>query len=309
MLEGRSVNRAGPPLGVLLPAAAAGLALAWSWRRVRATRSTAEAYREQGRLEERGQVGRDVHDTVAQGLAAITMLARAAELALGRDDDNGTARERLGAIYDVAVLSLGQSQDLTHGVAYSELDAGGLEPAVRTLFALTRRTLEAGAELLTDSPQQWARYGCQEVPELLLSTTGTPRRLTLPVESAVLRMIQEATSNAVRHAGATEVTVRLDFGADRVRAVVTDDGRGLARTAAPGAADGGNGGDGGDGIGLGLTGLARRISRLGGRLLVDSTAGTGTTIAVEFRYDRPTYGPVPRHRDRRGPGAGRRPHR
>ncbi|MFC8450757.1 sensor histidine kinase [Kitasatospora sp. NPDC057223] len=299
------MSRTGPPLGTVLPAVVAGLALTWSWRRVRATRAAAEAYREQGRLEERGQVGRDVHDTVAQGLAAITMLARAAELALERDGDAGTARERLGAIYDVAVLSLGQSQDLTHGAAYSELGADGLEPAVRTLFALTRRTLEAGAELLADSPQQWSRCGDRRLPELSLSTTGTPRRLPLPVESAVLRMIQEATSNAIRHSGASEVTIRLHFGADRIRAAVTDDGCGLAPAG------------GGQGVGLGLAGLARRISRLGGRLLVDSPAGAGTTIAVEFRYRRPAHGPAdgrrpgaaPGHRDRPAPRSGLRPRR
>ncbi len=232
------------------------------------------------------------------------MLARAAELALKRDGDTGTARERLDAIYDVAVLSLGQSNDLTHGVAYSELDADGLAPAVRTLFALTRRTLEAGAELLADARERQQHGGLPQVPELRLSTTGTPRRLALAVESAVLRMVQEATSNAIRHAGASEVTVRLDFGADRVRAAVTDDGRGFVRPASAERA-------GGHGVGLGLTGLARRISRLGGRLLVESSADTGTTIAVEFQYRRPLCGPLPEPRPGVVPGrrGARRPGR
>ncbi|WP_371481281.1 sensor histidine kinase [Kitasatospora sp. NBC_00315] len=283
----------GPSAGALLPLLVAGAAVAWAWRQVRDTRTAAEAYREQGRLEERGQLGRDVHDTVAQGLAAIAMLVRAAELALGRDQDADTVRERLAAIRDVAALSLGQANDLTHGAAYSELDTGGLAPAVRNLVALTRRTLAAGAELLVEHPHE-GDGGAHRLPELVLETTGGPRRLALPVESAVLRMIQEATSNAIRHSGASTVRIRLEFGPDRMRARVEDDGRGLE----PGA---------GTGVGLGLAGLERRIGALGGRLLMDSTA-TGTVIAVEFPYqvapsarrDRPPH----IRRPAKGPGPG-----
>lgn len=76
------------------------------------SRAAAGAHRDQGRLEERGRVGRDVHDTVAQGQPASTMLVRAAEPALGRGE-HAVVRERLAATYHVAMLSAGQAQDLT----------------------------------------------------------------------------------------------------------------------------------------------------------------------------------------------------
>ncbi|MFC9326267.1 sensor histidine kinase [Kitasatospora sp. NPDC057015] len=287
------MRRVGPPRA-LLPVLAAGAAVAWSWHRVRSTRAAAEAYREQGRLEERGQVARDVHDTVAQGLTAITMLVRAAELALARADDGASVRERLAAIRAVAALSLGQSQDLVHGVAYSELAAGGLEPAARTLVALTTRTLEAGADLQaeaeTEADGRWpAGAGRWRRPELALRTTGEPRRLELAVESAMLRMIQESTSNAVRHAGAADVVVELAFLADRVRVTVTDDGAGLPGALGP---DGANGA----GVGLGLAALSGRVRGLGGRLLVESGPGAGTAITAEFTDRDGAVGPGGRRR-------------
>jgi signal transduction histidine kinase len=107
-----------------------------------------------------------------------------------------------------------------------------------------------------------------------VSVGGAARPLPEPVEKNLLRVGQEALTNAVRHSGAARVRVRLDYDADRVRLGVSDDGRGFDPRA---DGDGGNGGDGG---GFGLKGMRERVAQLGGRLTIDTRPGAGTEVAA-----------------------------
>jgi uncharacterized protein YhfF len=92
------------------------------------------------------------------------------------------------------------------------------------------------------------------------------QRLPDPVEVTVYYLVAEALSNAVKHAGATEVRVELQRRGPVLHAQITDDGRGGAR---PGA-------------GSGLSGLADRLEALGGRLEVESAPGAGTRLLASI---------------------------
>ena len=92
-------------------------------------------------------------------------------------------------------------------------------------------------------------------------------RLPSDVETALYRIVQEALTNIVKHAQASTVSIVLARSALAITAVIEDDGRGFTP------------GDGGDG--LGLLGMGERLALLGGKLKLESSPGSGTTIVAE----------------------------
>ena len=93
-------------------------------------------------------------------------------------------------------------------------------------------------------------------------------RLPSEIETALYRIVQEALTNVVKHAGARHVSVILSRKDGSVTAVIEDDGRGFEA-------------GGTDGAGLGLVGMRERLGLLDGRLAIESTQGAGTTLVVE----------------------------
>ncbi len=97
--------------------------------------------------------------------------------------------------------------------------------------------------------------------------TALPKdRLPEAAEAAAYYLVAEALTNVAKHAGATSATVRVISTGDQVRIEVRDDGVGGAEL----------------GSGFGLRGLADRVDALGGRLLVVSPHGAGTTLTGEI---------------------------
>jgi signal transduction histidine kinase len=95
-----------------------------------------------------------------------------------------------------------------------------------------------------------------------------PERLPAEVETTLYRIVQEALTNVVKHADATRVSILLVRKPASVAAVIEDDGRGLSTA--------GNG-DGG----IGMLGMRERLDLVDGRLVVESTEGSGTTVVAE----------------------------
>ena len=93
-------------------------------------------------------------------------------------------------------------------------------------------------------------------------------RLPAEVETALYRIVQEALTNVAKHAGAEHVSIVVTRRDGLVTVVVEDDGRGF-------------GAGGGESDGLGLVGMKERVGLLGGRLAIESTEGSGTTIVAE----------------------------
>ncbi len=99
-------------------------------------------------------------------------------------------------------------------------------------------------------------------------------RLHSDMETALYRIVQEALTNIVRHARATRVDVLLERRGDQVVVVVEDNGTGFDADTTRFMQKGH----------LGLAGMQERAEMLGGSLIVESTAGRGTTLVVEVPY-------------------------
>ena len=205
--------------------------------------------REAGVADERRRLAAEIHDTIAQGLtgiiAQLQVVANAPDLA--------TARTHLERASDLARHSLGEARRSVHN----------LSPA-----ALADATLP---EALKKTVADWAaRTGVRAD----FTVTGPAEPLHDEIEATLLRIVEEALSNAARHARATRLGVTLSFMAGEVTLDVRDDGRGFDplavshRTARTGSG------------GFGLDGMRARAERIAGDVTVESEPGGGTAISA-----------------------------
>jgi signal transduction histidine kinase len=119
--------------------------------------------------------------------------------------------------------------------------------------------------------------------ELEYVAGGPPRPVDPEVEAVVVRVVQEAITNVVKHADARTVRVRLSFGSRRVRLSVSDDGRGFA-VASDFQAYGGH---------WGLLGMRERASQVHGKLSIRSSPGQGTELVLLVPYAVRLKSPAP----------------
>jgi signal transduction histidine kinase len=103
-----------------------------------------------------------------------------------------------------------------------------------------------------------------------VSVSGAARRLPDPVETNLLRIVQEAVTNAMKYAHADRIHISLGFEKDAAWLKVRDDGCGFEPSSSVSAG----------GAHLGLVGMRERAEMLGGRLSLDSRPGQGTEVAV-----------------------------
>jgi signal transduction histidine kinase len=186
--------------------------------------------------QERRRIERDLHDGAQQRLVSIGLALRHAQHQLGSDPD--AARRTLdGAVVEITA-AIEELRELAHGLRPMLLQAG-LGPALR--------------ELASRSP----------VP-VEVSSTGD--RYPPEVETAAYFVACEGLTNAVKHASAEHVLLRVAR-LDGVLVVsVADDGVGGAAMSR----------------GSGLAGLSDRVAARGGRLRIDSVGGGGTTLRAEL---------------------------
>jgi len=212
----------------------------------------ATSEREQGVLEERARLAREIHDTVAQSLSSIQMLIHAAE----RTDADRPGAEHLRLARETAAASLADTRRFIRELAPPAL-AEGLRGA-----------------LLRLAEREWTSAGLQvrvEVPDIL--------DLPMQVQTALLRIAQSTLANVVQHAAATRATIRVEASAAEVRLTVTDDGVGFDPAALRTPATGSDS--------FGLRAIAERVEQLGGELAIDSAPGRGTTVSVTVLSEVP----------------------
>lgn len=201
--------------------------------------------------EERKRVARDLHDQLGTALSAMTMGMQAAERAL--PPEMQALRDRLQHAKELATRALEQTHELILDLRPVALDDLGLSAAVRSYAEehLTPRGIEV---------------------QVIVS--GTPRRLAPELEITLFRILQEAINNIANHADAQHITLSLEFRADRVEAVLRDDGRGFdpASVLEPDQA----------GRGLGLLGMQERATLADGTFRVESQPGGGTTLTIRL---------------------------
>ncbi|MGO9177658.1 MAG: sensor histidine kinase [Candidatus Limnocylindrales bacterium] len=224
----------------------------------RTRRQLAAAEREEGVLEERSRLAREIHDTLAQGFASVVTHLEAADVSL--DTDPPRARHHVQEAEGVARTSLAEARGLAWALRPDALAGGGLPGAIERVAAAA----------------------AQGGPPTDVTVTGTVRPLHPDVEVTLLRATQEALANVRRHAQAGHVTATLSYFPDEVTLDVADDGRGFDPAAqAPGPAGG-----------LGLLGMRERAEALGGSVAIESAPGEGTTVAVSL--PAPASAPAPK---------------
>jgi ligand-binding sensor domain-containing protein/signal transduction histidine kinase len=199
-------------------------------------------------LEERARLAREIHDTLAQGFVGISSQLDA--VAMCMPPDEGPARRALDLAGRMARHSLTEARRSVMDLRASELEGQDLAAA-----------LEAGAGAWTAGSSL----------EVRAETSGTPRPLPSETQQHLLRIAQEAVTNAVKHAGAGRVSIQLRWEAGKVFLSVADDGHGFLESAAFSAPDGH----------FGLLGMRERAVRAGGELRLESRPGGGTRVEVE----------------------------
>ncbi|WP_022892595.1 sensor histidine kinase [Agromyces subbeticus] len=224
-----------------------------------------QAQHRAGALAERQRLSREIHDSVGQRLASITLLLAATEQDWDRRPD--VARDHAGVAAATARDGLAEVRRVVHGLPPVELadDASG-----EALPSALRRLVDEVA-------------GPNSRPEVSLHVHGEPVPLAADVAGGLLRSARGALANAIEHSGAGRVAVTLTFLPDEVRLDVRDDGRGFDVDAVAGrAADASSAQPGRPGRGRGLQGIVDRAAGLGGRASIESAPGDGTTVSVEL---------------------------
>lgn len=199
-----------------------------------------------GAMEERNRLAREIHDTLAQSLAGITLRLETADALLAAQADPARIHEAIGA-----ALSLTRDS---------------LEEARRSVMDLRASVLEGRtlAESLTALAQDWRE---QAETELSVEITGGSAPLPLRVESGLCRIAQEALANIRLHAHARHARLEMIATPQQVSLIIEDDGRGFDPQQLPKGR-------------YGLVGLRERVKLLGGSLHLQSSAGIGTSLTI-----------------------------
>lgn len=209
----------------------------------------ARTQRESGASAERARLSRDIHDTVAQSVSSVGMIARAA-LESGSDQERTRSLEQIRAL---SAEGLGDIRRIVNALMPLELEGSPLADAISRM--LDRLAAETGirTELHADD----------SIPSLPTVT-----------EVALLRTAQSALANVRSHAAATRVVVNLVDAEDAVRLDIVDDGVGFDAVRWDSNASRA------DDNGYGLLAMRGRLRELGGGLEVESAPGDGTALSA-----------------------------
>jgi len=207
-------------------------------------------------LEDRGRIGRDLHDCVLQSLYAIGLsLEQSRRLTSNvsrarRPSGNQAVDQLNNLIQDI--------RRMIHGLEYDTVEEFDLASELRVLV-----------------------YTYSRIGKLQIAMEIQPAAveiLTGEEEREILNIVREALSNCVRHARASQATVTLQTRGSRVRLAIGDDGAGFDSNK-------------NQFTGYGLANMATRTKKLGGQLQIRSRMGRGTQIIAEFSLD-PILAPV-----------------
>jgi signal transduction histidine kinase len=207
-----------------------------------------ERSRELTVMEERNRLARELHDSVIQTLFSAVFTAEAAAELLDRDPR--LARAEVARLQQLAKGAVKEMRSLVFELRPAEIELEGLVPTLRKHIDVLKRV-----------------YGS----DIRLSVEGR-RRLKPDTERELFRIAQEAIRNAMKHSGASRISVGVRMRDSVVRLSVSDDGVGFDPSSPQVR-----------GRHLGLTSMLERAELLGGDLHVESAPGAGATVWVEAR--------------------------
>jgi two-component system, NarL family, sensor histidine kinase DevS len=191
---------------------------------------------------ERQRLARELHDETGQALTSILLGLKSVEDAKSASE----ASAATGELRALVVTTLQDVRRLAVELRPKALDDFGLVSALERLVETFHE--QTGIEVDLEP-----RLGEDRLPS--------------DIETTLYRITQEALTNVVKHAQAKHVSIVLTRRNGSVSAVIEDDGRGFSTVS--------------DGDGLGLLGMRERIALVGGRLEVESSPGSGTTLSIE----------------------------
>ncbi|MFE3992818.1 sensor histidine kinase [Streptomyces goshikiensis] len=209
---------------------------------------------EQAAARERARIAREMHDVLSHAVSIMIVQAEAGPVAVRRAPERAEAA--FEAIAETGRDAMAQLRTMlgvlrTDGAARAAPRAP--QPGVEGLAGLLERVRGSGLEVSYER-------------------TGAVRGLPSALEATVHRVVQEALTNVVKHAGASRVSVRLEYGARELTVTVTDDGRG------PGSGGRGSGAVSG---GHGLIGIRERAAAHGGAAVAGpGPGGSGFVVRV-----------------------------
>jgi signal transduction histidine kinase len=238
----------------------AGIAIANRRAYARSARGQAEREAQQRVNEERLRIARELHDVVAHTMATITVQAAAASQLLTASPER--AAESLAAIRAASKDGLRELRAILDVLRNADEPADPTAPApgLSRLDALAARVRQAGLPVT-------------------VTIDGQPRPLPAVTDVSAFRIIQEALTNAVRHAGPATATVAVRYGADDLRIEVRDDGRGAP--VIPGDGDDRRNGAV-PGSGHGLRGMRERAAAAGATIEIGPMESGGFRVAARF---------------------------
>ena len=201
----------------------------------------------QAQESERQRLSRQMHDGPAQALSNFILQTEIAMRLFDVDQDK--AKQELDALKTAATNTFRKVRDFIFELRPMMLDDLGLAPTLK-------RYVEA--------------FKQQTSMNVLLSVTGSERRLVSYEEVMIFRAIQELLSNAARHSQSTQIKVQMDMAESTIRVIVDDDGKGFDPETLP------------ENAGIGLKVIRDRVSLLGGEFNVESSPGQGTRVVFHI---------------------------
>jgi signal transduction histidine kinase len=218
------------------------------WVRAITTRNRLAQERYRAVIAERSRLARELHDTLEQGLAGITLQLEAVSGSM--DASPEAARRSLGVAREMLRYSLDEARRSVMDLRSQSLEHEGLAGALSDLASRMTRGTPLVAQVMIE---------------------GDPRELDASEEHHLFRIGVEALTNTIKYAEASRVEIGLRFGTQVTELSVRDDGRGFQarEVIVPGEH-------------FGLRGIRERVDKLGGELHLESIPGSGTSLIVRL---------------------------
>jgi len=196
-------------------------------------------------VEERARIARELHDAIAHNVSMMVVQAGAERRVL--DESQGSTREVLGTVEEIGRNALTEMRRLVGMLRTDDESPLAPQPGLDDLPTLVGQVREAGLPVE-------------------LRVEGDPRTLPVGLELSAYRIVQEALTNALKHAGEARAAVHVRYGPDSLELEIADDGAGIAADV-PGG-------------GHGLVGIRERVSLYGGTFDASARNGGGFAVRV-----------------------------
>jgi signal transduction histidine kinase len=198
-------------------------------------------------VEERARIARELHDVIAHHVSMIVVQAGAERRVL--DDEHASTREVLETVEQIGRSALTEMRRLLGMLRGDANEPLTPQPGLDDVPSLVGQLREAGLPVE-------------------LHVDGERRELPVGIELSAYRIVQEALTNALKHAGHARATVHVRYGPDSLELEIADDGAGGITSASSG--------------GHGLVGMRERVALYGGRLDASRRAEGGFVVRVRL---------------------------